>query len=543
MLNKTFEIGLNTKLQGSQGTDIIVNQGDTNSVVFNFRIYDGANEINYNDVSIALLVVLKPDKHTVQQNMDATDNGYTVTLSQQALAEVGTITGRLALYGHKNERITTLFFNFRVERDVVTDEIIESTTEFDALQRAITLLNELIALYEHWPPMNHAQMNNLDFESSGHTGFASQEMLDEAISTIPSGGLRIPIRIELESIGLPDPATLTADNIGDFYIIQTMDTTAGGHTGKAWVNYQDNNPANPIIIYKVHDHYYSADGESIIITPSGQLAVSATWLESTLEITDVGRGVISATTAAEARGNLEVPSLARVNGTTLPDFANLNMFMPLGVYHVVSNGSAETMVGIPVPLAGVLEVLQWGPGTAQRFTAWPDGTMFTRIQLSDAVGHFGSWNRLHDSVNLPIERGTWVPRFTARPGVGGTAEFTHNIQEGLFFRTGNKVHITATIGCIGVANMTADSDLGIGGLPFANTTRAVVPFSTFTDSLTDNGTMIAANVPWMISGGTGIAILELRGRFHNIARITHLIDRIASHSNWTINISGAYIIS
>ena len=448
MLNKTFDIALNIKFEGRQATDIIVSQGDTRSVVFNFRIYDGVNETNYDDVSWATLFIAKPDRNTSQLTASVkAGGGYSVMLSPQALAAPGRATGGLALYGHAGERITTLLFDFQIVRDLINLNDIESNTDFDALRRAVALLESAIRLYEEFPRLNvlgrfetkeallaavpdgsdlsggffvgsdeearyfywskltsswesadpwrgrtgpegppgppgmsnprgrwnplvddyergdtvvyeseygdnsyfyismtpgsqvpprevnspwqfyvaqgpqgeqgrqgekgdqgeqgiqgekgeteaitnHSDLNNLDYESSGHEGFASAEALgdmaselkdtiQEAISTIPASGLRIPKHIELES-DLPDPESFTPENVGDFYIIQNMDVTAAGHTGKAWVNYQDGDPENPLTIYKTHDHYYSADGETIILSSVGQLKVNSDWLNSQL---------------------------------------------------------------------------------------------------------------------------------------------------------------------------------------------------------------------------------------------------------------------
>ena len=104
--------------------------------------------------------------------------------------------------------------------------------------------------------------------------------IQEAIDTIP-GGLRPPLEIALES-QLPDPTTLTSADVGTQWVVQDMDVTAPGKTGRAWVNYVDGDPANPLTIYKTVDNYYSADGVSIILTPTGQLSVSTSWLTSTL---------------------------------------------------------------------------------------------------------------------------------------------------------------------------------------------------------------------------------------------------------------------
>jgi len=109
---------------------------------------------------------------------------------------------------------------------------------------------------------------------------ARQAAIEEAIATIPPGGLLPPVRIELES-QLPNPTTLS---VGYFFIVQTMDITAAGKTGKAWINYQDpGDTTSPLVWYKTYDHYYSADGDTIILTPAGQLSVSSAWLNPLLD--------------------------------------------------------------------------------------------------------------------------------------------------------------------------------------------------------------------------------------------------------------------
>jgi len=152
LLTKTFDIDLNTLHGGHKNTDISVNQGDTNSVVFNFRVFKGSNEIDYTLVESALLFVERPGGggSGVQQVANIkSGGGFTITLSQQLMSSPGPAIGGLVLYGNNDERVVTLFFMFHVERDVF-GEIVEGSVEFDALQRAIQLLKDTIALYEKW---------------------------------------------------------------------------------------------------------------------------------------------------------------------------------------------------------------------------------------------------------------------------------------------------------------------------------------------------------------------------------------------------------
>jgi hypothetical protein len=101
-----------------------------------------------------------------------------------------------------------------------------------------------------------------------------ESSIQSALNSIPTG-LKPPIEIDLES-DLPPEAGLTSANVGLFYIIQNMDISAEDRTGKAWANYKDGNSNNPVVWYRVYDQYYSADGDTITLSPTGQLQVAMT---------------------------------------------------------------------------------------------------------------------------------------------------------------------------------------------------------------------------------------------------------------------------
>jgi hypothetical protein len=101
--------------------------------------------------------------------------------------------------------------------------------------------------------------------------------IQSALTTIPTG-LKPPIEIDLEST-LPPEAGLVSADVGLFYIIQDMDVLMEGRTGKAWANYKDGNANNPVVWYRVYDQYYSADGITITLTPTGQLQIAQALLD------------------------------------------------------------------------------------------------------------------------------------------------------------------------------------------------------------------------------------------------------------------------
>jgi hypothetical protein len=119
VIRKTFNIELNTQLKQSPMTDIIISQGDNASVVFNFRIYNGANEIDYDNVSSAYLHLERPGRRlTKQQLQKRSGNGFTTILQPQSNALVGRVTGILALYCNDGSRVNTFNFAFTVMRDI-----------------------------------------------------------------------------------------------------------------------------------------------------------------------------------------------------------------------------------------------------------------------------------------------------------------------------------------------------------------------------------------------------------------------------------------
>jgi len=152
MLTKTYDIELNTMSQASPRTDIVINQGDVQSIIFNFRIFEqnGINEIDYGNVALARLFIAKADRNVVQitPSPAAGGQGFTVMLTEQAVACPGRATGELALYGHSDERIISLHFTFHVQPNISLGDTIVSLPEMDALNDAVALLAEMRRAWE-----------------------------------------------------------------------------------------------------------------------------------------------------------------------------------------------------------------------------------------------------------------------------------------------------------------------------------------------------------------------------------------------------------
>lgn len=142
------------------------------------------------------------------------------------------------------------------------------------------------------------------------TSVSVWSLIQDVIATIPPGGLKVPLSKSLEST-LPNVSTLSP---GDNFSIQNMDVTAPGRTGRAWVNYQDqDDTSTPLVYYKVVDQYQTMDGVSITQTGSGAWEVNRLWLDGIISsaITPVSNRVTALeTTIGTVNSELET----RLNG-------------------------------------------------------------------------------------------------------------------------------------------------------------------------------------------------------------------------------------
>ena len=186
-----------------------------------------------------------------------------------------------------------------------------------------------------------------------------------------------------------------------------------------------------------------------------------------LPIADGGTGAI---TAAEARASLGAASFASVNGINLHGGTDFNNLTTPGVYCVFSTTDAATMFNLPLPQAGSLEVIPWAAGASavpvQRYTTWPNGTTFTRTQLGGGSSSnlWSNWNELHDSINHPVEHGTWNPVLT---GSATTGELLIPLAgRNRFYRSGNMVLLTLFLHHPSFNPNGYSGNLSITGLPF-----------------------------------------------------------------------------
>jgi len=130
------------------------------------------------------------------------------------------------------------------------------------------------------------------------------DMLQEVISLVPPGGLKIPLSAALESS--VKTLTLANQTPGACWYVEDMDVTAEGRSGIIWVGYVDpNNVASGKAWYSFIDQFNSMDTTTMEQLGSGAWAVRGTWLatqlsafKGTLTKVDVGLGNVDNTSDA-----------------------------------------------------------------------------------------------------------------------------------------------------------------------------------------------------------------------------------------------------
>ena len=151
MITREFDLTIKVPQQDYNDTGIKLVQNDQNVYYFNIRITDGINDIDYSQVERATITFKKRGGNVVQGNLVPADTGYTYKLGTNEIACPGKVMASIQLYGALDERLTTARFAFEVVQDLINPSMVESTTEFDALTKAIVMMEELEERLEDFP--------------------------------------------------------------------------------------------------------------------------------------------------------------------------------------------------------------------------------------------------------------------------------------------------------------------------------------------------------------------------------------------------------
>ena len=151
MITREFDLTIRVLQQDYVDTGIKLVQNDQGVYVFNLRVTDGITDIDYNQVDRATIIFKKRDGNVVQGNLEPIGNGYRYMLGTNEIACPGKVIASIQLYGVLDERLTTARFAFEVVQDLINPSMVESTTEFDALTKAISMMEELEERLKDFP--------------------------------------------------------------------------------------------------------------------------------------------------------------------------------------------------------------------------------------------------------------------------------------------------------------------------------------------------------------------------------------------------------
>ncbi|HEY8542685.1 MAG TPA: BppU family phage baseplate upper protein, partial [Pseudothermotoga sp.] len=134
MFLKEHNISVRLPQEKTIDTGIVFVQNDKDVYKLNIRVFDGVYEIDYTEVEEATITFSKADGTVVQGDMQIEADQLTYVLGTNEIAAPGKLIATIQLLG-ANERLTTARFVFNVEKDLITEDAVKSTSEFPILQQ------------------------------------------------------------------------------------------------------------------------------------------------------------------------------------------------------------------------------------------------------------------------------------------------------------------------------------------------------------------------------------------------------------------------
>lgn len=142
LITRQFDIVLSTKILKTLSSNMVVTQNDKDVNLLKIRVFNGAEEINYSQISRGEIYFEKRDKNVVQGNLEKVTDGFTYQMGTNEIACTGEVLAIIHLYGSSGERLSTSKFKFTVERDLENENAIKSSSQYAALQKIIVDFNE-----------------------------------------------------------------------------------------------------------------------------------------------------------------------------------------------------------------------------------------------------------------------------------------------------------------------------------------------------------------------------------------------------------------
>ena len=188
MILKEYDLSVRLPQERAIDTGIILVQSDKDVYKLNARVFDGVNEINYADVTSATITFGKADKNVVQGDMIVEANKLSYILGTNEIACPGKLLVSIQLWG-TTERLSTARLVMQVEKDLITENAVQSTSEFPIIQQLKKDL-EAIDVVDLTNQFNSHKAEKATQAELGHVKIGVGTSID-ANGALTSGGFKI----------------------------------------------------------------------------------------------------------------------------------------------------------------------------------------------------------------------------------------------------------------------------------------------------------------------------------------------------------------
>ena len=136
-----YKLQLDCEKPGSQAC-IYAKQGDTRSRQLSITLHQNSVPYKIAEGTSVVIRAVKPDVTIVYDDCDIEGNTIKHLVTEQMLAVIGSVHCELTIYGSSGEVLFSPEFDIYVQGTAVSDDVITSTSEFNALASAMAAAEE-----------------------------------------------------------------------------------------------------------------------------------------------------------------------------------------------------------------------------------------------------------------------------------------------------------------------------------------------------------------------------------------------------------------
>jgi len=137
MIERIINLNLNT--ENTTLSDVVINQGNVDSVRFKLRVFDGLAELDYSEFNFANVTFGYKGKILASCVCKIKNDGILCMLPNEALSRYGTIVGQLDLKFGDYGNLSTNHFSFNVTQSLtlLVDSGVEEILKVSHLHRPV----------------------------------------------------------------------------------------------------------------------------------------------------------------------------------------------------------------------------------------------------------------------------------------------------------------------------------------------------------------------------------------------------------------------